>query len=76
MSLLTVHKVLIVTAILFCAGFAVRDVAIGDGRTLTVLRVGASAAGAIALGGYLRWLVRTKGSAMEAAVRDRSRRGN
>jgi hypothetical protein len=77
MTLLRVHKVLIATAILFCAGFAVRDVASGDGSTWMVLRVAASAAAAITFALYLRWLVRTKASVRQtSAVRNGTRRGD
>jgi len=77
MSLLRVHKVLIAMAILLCASLAVRDVAIGDGHSSTVLRVAASASGAIVLALYLTWLVRNKASAVgAAALRSRSRSDN
>jgi hypothetical protein len=77
MSLLNVHKVLIMTAILLCVGFALRDVATGDASTLAMLRVTASMTGAIVLGLYLRWLVRAQGRVMDAAaLRDVSRRDN
>ena len=75
MSLLRVHKVLIAIAILFCAGFAVRDIASGDAHAGTVWRVAASAIGAIVLGLYLR-LVRTKGGALDANTLRSRRRGD
>jgi len=76
MSLLRVHKVLIAIAILFCAGFAVRDIASGDAHAGTVWRVAASAIGAIVLGLYLRRLVRTKGGALDANTLRSKRRGD
>jgi hypothetical protein len=71
MSLLTVHKVMVATAILFCAGFAVREVillASGGGFVSAFLGL-VSAAGAVVLAFYLRWLLRTKGRSLEAASR-------
>jgi len=77
MSLLTAHKVLVVTAILFCAGFAVREaiaVAAGTDRGLVPLFLGAiAAAGAVGLVLYLRWLLRTKGRALDPAAERRRR---
>ncbi len=79
MSLLTVHKVMIATAILFCAGFAVREAVliVTVGGFVPVLLGAISAGGALALALYLRWLLRTKGRALEAAhATPRVRRDN
>lgn len=67
MSLIRVHRVLIAAAIALCAGFAVRDVATGDGGPCMVLRVAASGTAAIVLALYLR-LVLTRVSATSAAT--------
>ena len=67
MSLFTLHKVMIITAIVFCAGFAVRGTTIvfrSGGITPFVLAV-ISAGGAVVLALYLRWLIRTKGRALK-----------
>lgn len=71
MSLLTFHKLMIATAILFCAGFAVREVVlvVSSGGAVPVLLGAVSAAGAVLLAVYLRWLLRTKGRALDAASR-------
>jgi hypothetical protein len=79
MSLLTLHKVMIVTAILFCAGFAVREavLVVTGGGVLPILLGAISAGGALALARYLRWLLRTKGRALDAAsASPRGRRDN
>ena len=68
MSLYTLHRLVIVVAILFCAGFALRALVLalssGSGR------IGSAAlalAFALVTGGlirYLRWLVREKSRAL------------
>jgi hypothetical protein len=74
MTLFTLHKVMIGTAIAFCALFAVRAgyLSANEGGGLQILFLVFSAAGAIALTAYLRWLVRTKGRRLEAAANRRS----
>lgn len=74
MTLLTVHKVMIATAIAFCALFAVRSAVISarDGGALPILLLLLSAAGAIGLSAYLRWLVRSRGRRLQAAANRRS----
>jgi hypothetical protein len=74
MTLLTVHKVMIAAAIAFCVLFAVRAavISVSEGGTLPVLFFLVSAAGAIALAVYLRWLVRSKSRRLEAAANRRS----
>lgn len=74
MTLLTVHKVMIATAIAFCALFAVRAgyLSVNEGGALQILFLVFSVAGAITLGAYLRWLVRSKGRRLEAAANRRS----
>jgi hypothetical protein len=69
MSLFAAHKLMIATAILFCTGFAVREavLAVSSGGAVPVLLGAVSAAGAVALAVYLRWLVRSKGQALDAA---------
>jgi len=47
-------------AMLLCGGFAVRDVASGDGSPATVLRVAASVVAAAAAGLYMKWFVRNR----------------
>jgi hypothetical protein len=74
MNLFAVHKLMIATAILFCAGFAVREAVeiARSGGGLAILLGAVSAAGAVVLGFYLRWLMRTKGRALDAASKGRS----
>jgi len=69
MSLLTVHKVMVVTAIVFSAGFAAREVVLAtrSGSTLAVVFAAFSALAALGLAVYLRWLLRTKGRKLCAA---------
>ena len=77
MSLLTAHKVLVVTAVLFCAGFAVREamavVAGADGVLVPLILGAVSATGAVVLVLYLRWLLRTKGRVLDPAAERRRR---
>jgi hypothetical protein len=57
------HKLLIVTAILFAAGFAVRELVISfgdDGSAITWILAAGSGSMAVGLALYLRWLIRTK----------------
>jgi hypothetical protein len=70
MSLLTVHKVMVVTAIVFSAGFAVRELVVAShsGSALTAVLGAFSALAAVLLAVYLRWLVRTKGRKLCAAA--------
>jgi hypothetical protein len=77
MSLLTVHKVMVVTAIVFSAGFAARELvlAVHTGSALTAVLAAFSALAALLLAVYLRWLLRTKGRKLCAASR-RSTRGD
>jgi Kef-type K+ transport system membrane component KefB len=74
MTLLTAHKVMILTGIAFCALFAVRAaiISVKDGGAVPILFLVVSTAGAIGLAAYLRWLVRTKGRRLEAAANRRS----
>jgi len=64
MDLVTFHRLVIVVAIVFCAGFAVRGLSLvafvgrGHGTSTALLAAGAGAA-AVGLGFYLRWLRRT-----------------
>jgi len=69
MSLLTVHKVMVVTAIVFSVGFAARELvlAIRTGSTLAAVFGAFSALAALGLAVYLRWLLRTKGRKLCAA---------
>ena len=73
MKLLTAHKIMIATAIAFSAGFAVREAVLfarsGDALPL-VLAIG-SAAAAIALAAYIRWLLRAKRDALAPAAKRR-----
>jgi hypothetical protein len=73
-TLLTAHKVMIATAVAFCAGFAVREVVLfARGGAAVDLALGAAAGvGAIALVVYLRWLLRTKGRRLAPAAKRRS----
>lgn len=65
-GLYKLHRVMITTAVVFCAGYALRGLVLA-----ATSRTGSAAAGfsavfaaflAIALGMYLRWLTRTKTS--------------
>ena len=62
MALLTMHKILIVSAAVLCAGFAVREgllIAMSShGGSMVV--AGASTAAGAGLIFYLRWLLRSK----------------
>lgn len=64
MNLLTAHKLMVTTAILFCTGFAVRELVLGE-----LLLGAASGGGAVGLAIYLRWLLRSKGKQLRAAAR-------
>jgi hypothetical protein len=76
MTLLTAHKIMVATAILFLIGFAVREaMLVARAGGAVDLGLGATAAvGAAALAIYLRWLLRSKGKALEAAAKRRSSR--
>jgi hypothetical protein len=69
MSLLTVHIVMVVTAIVFSVGFAARELvlAIRGGGTLAAVFGALSVLAALLLAVYLRWLLRTKGRRLRAA---------
>jgi hypothetical protein len=69
LGLLTVHKVMVVTAIVFSAGFAARELvlAIRGGSALAAVFAAFSALAALLLALYLRWLLRTKGRKLCAA---------
>jgi hypothetical protein len=74
MSLFTLHKLLITTAIVFLAGFALRGLVMairGHASWTTALLSVASAAASVGLVGYLRWMIRTKSA---LAPRQRPRR--
>jgi hypothetical protein len=63
MSLFTLHKLLITTAIVFLAGFGLRGLVMamrGHASWATALLSVAAAAASVGLVGYLRWLIRTK----------------
>jgi uncharacterized membrane protein YadS len=75
MSLQRAHGVLIAIAISLCAGFAVRDVAMGNVHAGALLRVAASLTVAIVLGLYLRWFVRHR-RRTAAVLHGASRRDN
>lgn len=72
MNLYTLHRLVITVAVLFCAGYAVRGLAIaasssesaGAGASISAL---AAVGLAVGLALYLRWLVRTKGSLQRGA---------
>lgn len=76
MSLFRVHKTLIATAIVFFVAFGVRDVATGDGGAGMLLRVAASALGAVALGVYLWWLHHARVNAIRRAASSAERRAD
>ena len=68
MSLLTVHIVMVVSAIVFSVGFAAREVVLArSGSTLAAALAAFSALAALGLAVYLRWLLRTKGRRIRAA---------
>lgn len=75
MSLLTVHRVMVVAAIVFSVGFAARELvlAVRSGSTPAALFAAFSAVAAILLAAYLRWLLRTKGRNLRAASSRRDR---
>jgi hypothetical protein len=68
MSLLTVHCVMVVTAIVFSVGFAAREVVVAcrSGSAQDAIFAGAAALAALLLAVYLRWLLRTKGRRLRA----------
>lgn len=67
MPLYRLHKIMIMTAIAFCAIFAVRQVAVtvGSGGVVDGLLGGFAVVAGFALAFYLRWLIREKGSALD-----------
>ncbi len=69
MSLLTVHRVMVVTAIVFSIGFAARELLLAtrSGGALAAAFAAFSALAALGLAVYLRWLLRTKGRRLRAA---------
>jgi hypothetical protein len=72
MGLLTVHRVMVVTAIVFSAGFAARELVLAtrSGSTLEAVLAAFSVLAALGLAVYLRWLrwlLRTKGRKLCAA---------
>jgi hypothetical protein len=68
MSLLAVHIVMVVSAIVFSVGFAVREVALArGGSSVAAVFAAFSALAALGLAVYLRWLLRTKGRRIRAA---------
>jgi hypothetical protein len=68
MSLLTVHIVMVVSAIVFSVGFAAREVVLArSGSALAAFLAAFSALAALGLAAYLRWLLRTKGRRIRAA---------
>ena len=69
MSLLTVHKVMVVTAIVFSAGFAARELVLATrtGSALAAVFAAFSALAALGLAVYLRWLLRARGRTLRAA---------
>lgn len=69
MGLLTVHKVMVVTAIVFSACFAARELVLAtrSGSALAAVFAAFSALAALGLAVYLRWLLRTKGRKLCAA---------
>lgn len=69
MSLLTVHIVMVATAILFSVGFAARELVLAarSGSALAAVFAAFSALAALGLAVYLRWLLRTKGRKLRAA---------
>jgi hypothetical protein len=76
MSLLTVHIVMVVTAIVFSVGFAVRELvlAIRSEGIQSAVFAALSVLAALLLAVYLRWLLRTKGRRLRAASSGSPRR--
>lgn len=68
MSLLTVHIVMVVSAIVFSVGFAAREVVLArSGSEPAAVLAAFSALAGLGLAVYLRWLLRTKGRRIRAA---------
>jgi hypothetical protein len=79
LSLYTLHRIVIGVAVLFCAGYAVRGLAIatasgGEGDAGASVSALASAVLAVGLALYLRWLIRAKPGLGRAGKRTEPRR--